>query len=111
MDVLELIAYFVAGLFLTNGVPHFINGISGRRFQTPFASPPGVGESPPLVNVLWGLFNFAVGYVLVNQIGSFEGDLSSDALALFSGMVVAGVGLAWHFGRVRGGKAKKPRRR
>ena len=48
------LAYFAAGALLVNGVPHFVNGISGKRFQSPFASPPGVGESPPLVNVLWG---------------------------------------------------------
>jgi hypothetical protein len=27
---------FVAGLFLANGVPHFVQGISGAWFQTPF---------------------------------------------------------------------------
>ena len=48
------LAYFAAGALLANGVPHFVNGISGKRFQSPFAWPPGVGESPPLVNVLWG---------------------------------------------------------
>src|SRR5208337_2245093 len=50
---------FVAGLFLANGVPHFVQGISGHSFQTPFASPPGVGESSPVVNVLWGFPNLA----------------------------------------------------
>ena len=40
---------FVAGLFLANGVPHFVQGISGHWFETPFASPPGVGESSPVV--------------------------------------------------------------
>ena len=34
---------FVAGLFLANGVPHFVQGMSGQWFQTPFASPRGVG--------------------------------------------------------------------
>ncbi len=56
---------FVSGLFLANGVPHFVQGISGRGFQTPFASPPGVGESPPTVNVLWGFLNLAVGFALL----------------------------------------------
>ena len=56
---------FVAGLFLANGVPHFVQGISGHWFQTPFASPPGVGESSPVVNVLWGFFNLAVGFALL----------------------------------------------
>ena len=28
---------FVAGLFLANGTPHFVQGISGNWFPTPFA--------------------------------------------------------------------------
>lgn len=28
------LAHFGAGVFLANGVPHFVNGISGRRFQS-----------------------------------------------------------------------------
>ena len=39
---------FVSGLFLANGVPHFVQGISGHRFQSPFGYPPGVRESSPL---------------------------------------------------------------
>ena len=56
---------FVAGMFLANGVPHFVQGISGHWFQSPFASPSGVGESSPVVNVLWGFFNLAVGFALL----------------------------------------------
>jgi len=51
------IAYAVAAAFLVNGIPHFVHGISGNRFQSPFATPSGVGESPPIINVLWGAFN------------------------------------------------------
>jgi hypothetical protein len=43
---------FVSGLFLANGVPHFVQGISGHRFQSPFGYPPGVRESSPLSNTL-----------------------------------------------------------
>jgi hypothetical protein len=56
---------FIAGLFLANGVPHFVQGISGAWFQTPFASPPGVGESSPVVNVLWGFLNLGIGFALL----------------------------------------------
>ena len=56
---------FVSGLFLANGVPHFVQGISGHRFQSPFASPPGVGESSPIVNVIWGFANLAVGFAIL----------------------------------------------
>jgi hypothetical protein len=42
---------FVSGLLLANGIPHFVQGVSGHRFQSPFASPPGVGESSPLARI------------------------------------------------------------
>jgi len=58
----QYVAYFFGGAFLANAVPHLVNGISGRPFQSPFASPPGQGLSSSTVNVLWGLFNLAVGY-------------------------------------------------
>jgi hypothetical protein len=101
MEWYTYLAYFGAGLFLANGVPHFVNGISGNRFQSPFASSPGVGESPPLVNALWGASNFVIGYLLLHAVGDFEGGLSLDVLAVGFGAMVAAIGLAWHFGRVR----------
>ncbi|MDR2836361.1 MAG: hypothetical protein LBV69_09275 [Bacteroidales bacterium] len=59
------LAAFFAGAFLTNAIPHFVNGISGNAFPTPFATPHGVGLSSPLVNVLWALFNLLIGYLLL----------------------------------------------
>jgi len=38
------VAYFFGGAFLANALPHLGNGISGHAFQSPFASPPGVGD-------------------------------------------------------------------
>jgi hypothetical protein len=58
------LAAFFAGMFLTNVVPHFVNGISGNPFPTPFSNPPGKGLSSPLINVLWALFNLIIGYLL-----------------------------------------------
>jgi hypothetical protein len=58
------IASFFSGLFLANSVPHYVKGICGDRFPTPFSHPPGKGLSSPTVNVVWGLFNLVVGYVL-----------------------------------------------
>jgi hypothetical protein len=55
---------FFAGLFLANAVPHFVQGISGNKFPTPFAKPPGKGLSSAAVNVIWGLFNAIVGTIL-----------------------------------------------
>jgi hypothetical protein len=72
------IACFFAGMFLANTVPHFVHGISGDAFPTPFAHPPGKGLSSATVNVVWALFNLAVGAVLFRA-----GKLASgDTLAL-----------------------------
>jgi len=60
----DYIACFFSGVFLANVVPHFVHGISGDHFPTPFAHPPGRGLSSPTVNVVWGLLNLLVGYLL-----------------------------------------------
>ena len=81
------IACFFAGMFLTNVVPHFVQGVSGNRFPTPFAHPPGKGLSSPTVNVLWALLNLLFGYILfrVGKLAS-GGDL---ALAIFFAGIAA----------------------
>jgi len=48
-------------MFFTNAVPHFVKGICGDRFPTPFAKRPGKGQSSPTVNVLWALLNLLLG--------------------------------------------------
>ena len=101
MEWYAYLAYLFAGMFLTNGVPHFVEGITGRRFQSPFASPPGVGESPPLVNVIWGLANFFAGYALVFGVGDFTFGLTRASLMVGIGAFVAAVFLAVYFGRIR----------
>jgi hypothetical protein len=60
----NFIACFFLGVFLVNSTVHFIQGISGNSFPTPFASPPGKGLSHPTVNVVWALFNMAVCILL-----------------------------------------------
>ncbi len=95
------LAHFAAGLFLTNGIPHFVNGISGRRFPSPFASPPGRGDSRPPVNVLWGLTNFIAGFLLLTAVGNYRFGLSRDSLVVIAGCALAAIVLAVYFGRVR----------
>ena len=97
------VAYFFGGVFLVNAVPHFTNGVSGRSFPTPFASPPGVGQSPGWVNVLWGLFNLLIGYLLICRVGTFELRRTRDLLVVGIGALLMGVMLARAFGRVYGG--------
>ncbi len=95
------LAHFFGAVFLVNALPHFIQGVSGNRFQSPFAKPPGVGESSPLVNVLWGFFNFVVGYSLLMGVGDFKAGVNFDTLVTGTGALTSGLFLAWHFGRVR----------
>lgn len=78
MNWYEYIACFFAGMFLANAVPHFVQGVCGNHFPTPFARPPGKGLSSPTVNVIWALFNLLVGYLLF-RVGKVS---SSDNLAL-----------------------------
>jgi len=72
MSWLHLLAYFFAGAFFANFVPHFVSGVLGHTFPTPFASPPFRGLSSSRVNVLYGLCNLAVAYVLLLRVGAFE---------------------------------------
>lgn len=60
----NFIACFFLGVFLVNSLPHFIHGISGNRFPTPFATPPGKGLSPPIVNLLWAYVNVTICFFL-----------------------------------------------
>ena len=94
------ISYFFGGAFLVNAVPHFTNGVSGRPFPSPFASPPGQGQSPAWVNVLWGAFNLVIGYLLVCRVGKFELRQTRDVLIVGLGGLLMAVMLARAFGQV-----------
>jgi hypothetical protein len=90
MNVPHYIASFFAGMFLANVVPHFVHGISGNRFPTPFAKPPGKGLSSPLVNMLWALFNLIMGYILF-QIGRVSSGGISARLIFFIGFAIISI--------------------
>jgi hypothetical protein len=97
------VAYFFGGAFLANTLPHLGNGVSGNAFQSPFASPPGVGLSSSMVNVLWGLFNLAVAYLLICRVGDFNLRNTRHVLLVGAGMLVMSLMLAHTFGRLHGG--------
>ena len=88
-------------MLLANGVPHFVQGISGHRFPSPFASPPGVGESSPVVNVLWGFGNLAMGFAILWLFAPKGSEVILEWAAVGLGVLVAAVLLAKYFGRVR----------
>jgi hypothetical protein len=103
MEWIHYVSYFMGGVFLTNAIPHFVSGVLGRPFQSPFAKPPGQGLSSSTVNVLWGSFNLAVAYVLLLRVGAFDFRDTADALAAGSGAVSIALTCARGFGRFHGG--------
>jgi hypothetical protein len=97
------VAYFFGGFFLVNFLPHFLAGISGSPFQSPFATPPGKGLSPSATNVAWGAVNLIVAYLLLVRVGHF--DLRNWRHALAFGIAFLGGGflLAHSFAPFHGG--------
>ena len=92
----HIVACFFAGAFLANAVPHFVHGISGDAFPSPFADPPGKGLSSPTVNVLWGLGNFVVGYLLL-RFGRVSQERKWHLLVVFAGIISLSIMLSVAF--------------
>jgi hypothetical protein len=90
------LAAFFAGAFLANVVPHFIHGISGDPFPTPFAIPAGKGLSSPFINVLWGCFNLLVGYILLS-VSKTSTKNKLSLLVLFLGILAISIQLSFAF--------------
>ncbi|OGQ20207.1 MAG: hypothetical protein A2138_09440 [Deltaproteobacteria bacterium RBG_16_71_12] len=86
--------YFFGGIFLANFVPHFVAGVSGRRFPSPFAKPRFRGLSSPASNVLWGLLNAAASYALFMVLGSFDPHHVLDVAVAGVGFSLASIGIA-----------------
>ncbi|HXB10571.1 MAG TPA: hypothetical protein VNZ45_01185 [Bacteroidia bacterium] len=96
MKWIHYVAVFFAGMFLANFVPHFVNGISGNAFPTPFANPPGKGLSAPVVNVLWALFNLLVGYILL-RVSKVTSQNKVALFVMFVGIICMSVMLSIAF--------------
>lgn len=103
MSISEALPTFLGGVFLANSVPHYLEGMAGRPFHSPFARPRFRGLSSPTVNVLWGLANLGVAYLLAFVVGHLElGRLGSAAPAL-AGFALASVAVSRSLGRMRAG--------
>lgn len=105
MNWLNDLAYLFGGAFLTNAIPHFVSGVMGRPFQSPFAKPPGQGLSSSTINVVWGFANFVIAYLLIFRVGSFDPRAVDQIVAVGLGVIIMGVMSARMFGRFHGGNA------
>jgi len=95
-----IVAYFFGGAFFVNAIPHFVSGVMGRKFTSPFASPPGKGLSSATVNVLWGFVNFVAAYVLIVRVGAFNWHSDADVAIAAAGGLVMGINLARAFAKL-----------
>jgi hypothetical protein len=105
MDWLHELSWFFGGAVLANAVPHFVSGMMGQPFQSPFARPPGKGLSSSTVNVLWGFANFVVAYLLIARVGSFDLRTGDHVAAVGVGVLFSGLVAARLFGRFHGGNS------
>jgi hypothetical protein len=97
-------AYFFGGAFLVNDIPHFVSGVTGHPFRSPFATPPGEGLSSAWVNVLWGSAKFVIAYLLLANVGRFEFRRWRNVLVAGAGGLAMALMLSHSFGRFYGGQ-------
>lgn len=107
MNWLHLVSYFFGGMFLANVVPHFVSGMMGKPFQTPFAKPPGKGLSSSTVNVLWGFANLILAYLLLLSVGHFDLRSVACITPFAAGILLISLQSARHFGELHGGNTPK----
>jgi hypothetical protein len=94
MPILVYIAHFFGGAFLANGIPHFVNGVCGKPFRTPFVAARRNGVSSPVSNVVWGWLNLLVAYLLFIDIGPLYLGSLPDTTASAGGVLLMGLLLA-----------------
>ena len=89
---------FLGGAFVANFFPHFVNGVSGREFRTPFNALFGAasGLSPAPANVAWALANLAAGLILLRYGRLLEGGWAA-AIAAFAGFALSALMLSINF--------------
>jgi hypothetical protein len=96
---MNFVALFFAGAFLCNAIPHLSSGLQGIPFPTPFAKPRGIGNSPPVVNVLWAFVNLLVGALLLRAYPVTIG-VHWEFAALIAGALAIGIYLSLHFAKI-----------
>ncbi len=88
---------FLSGLLFANGIPHFIHGISGQEFHNPSLHRFFPNIPSPLFNVLWGLLNFIVSFLLANHQPGLGLGFNSGLGFASLGFAFASIGLSIYF--------------
>jgi hypothetical protein len=93
----HLVLAFLAGAIGANGVPHYVAGVMGRKFPTPFSG--GAGTLDGAVrNVGWGAFNFALAGVFLWLTAASFGSVAYWAIFVIGALAMS-LGLAFVFSR------------
>lgn len=98
--MLDYFANVGAGVFLCNSIPHLVAGMQGKPFPSAFASPPGIGNSHPVLNVLWAMLNIVAGFALLGYAPVNIG-LNLPFVLFLLGFYVSGSLVALYFSKVR----------
>jgi hypothetical protein len=93
---MNYVVIFVAGAFLCNCIPHLGAGLQGETVSDGVAKPRGVGNSSPLLNFLWAVFNLCVGLYLLSRQPAMIGP-NASFFALVAGGLAIGTYLSIHF--------------
>lgn len=92
----SILAFF-AGLLFANGIPHFVNGISGKEFHNPSLHRVVPKVPSPLFNVIWGLFNFVMAAILSAIKPELHFSFNIRFLWFCTGFAFAAIGLSIYF--------------
>ena len=90
MEWYNYLAIFFSGAFLSNAVPHFVKGVCGDKFPTPFAKPPGKGLSSAALNVVWAGINMVIGTLLFKA-GKIRITNISHLAVFFAGFMIMAI--------------------
>jgi hypothetical protein len=102
---MDMILLFLAGAFFANGVPHFVNGVSGRQFAEPFVYRLVRFIPNPLFNALWGMLSFGLSLALGSWYGALNPNFAffscsrAEFAAVAAGFAFAAAGLSLFFRR------------
>ena len=92
--------FILAGLVGTNGVPHFVKGITGEKHRTPFKNP-----SSAATNVLWGAANLYLAAWLFKLALHYHLSFLLASVSVLIGALIIGVpqAILWsHDNKARG---------
>jgi hypothetical protein len=97
--MMEIVLLFLSGLLCANGIPHFVNGISGKNFHNPSLHRLMPSVPSPLFNVIWGLLNFCLSLFILSFTSGLSFELNLKSFAFGFGFAFAAIGLSILFSK------------